>query len=402
MAKNKTPKSKPETETVKPAAAEAEAPQIDERERVEAEIKAQMAALAERYDFDVPSKTKEEYGEVPIEELNNIDGLDSRAGMTPLDKSFVASLKKENGAPHLIEPVVATWAKDKQAGNKIIRLIVAGRRRVAGFTENGFKTIPCITRPSTLKDVLIDAGIENLDRKGMSGWDLAVYFARLKSAGLTGTEIAARRGVSSATVSQTLSLLTLDQRVQTLMKKGKFGAGAVTIGRELAKIEDLDKQHEVAMQVIADPEHIWSASDVQEFVKDMNDRLAAAAKKRAEKEKAKKAAAKEAKARGADAPDGDEEEEEEEGPSYAYDPEEFVCLEVTPLHLRLEDVNSAAVKIKDAAPDIITRAKALKESDAELLKYLELQGHIKGLKEAAGLAKLPKAILTAVEAAKTE
>ena len=389
MAKKKSetaPETAPET-----------VPEIDERERVAAEIKAQMAALAERYDFDVPSKTKEEYGDVPIEDLHNIEGLDSRAGMTPLDKAFVQSLKKDDGSPHLIEPVVATWAKDKQNGGKIVRLIVAGRRRVAGFTENGFKSIKTITRPSTLKDVLIDAGIENLDRKGMSGWDLAVYFERLKAAGLNQSEIATRRGVSNATVSQTLSLLTLDHRVQTLMKKGKFGTGAVTIGRELAKIEDLDKQHEVALQVIADPNHIWSASDVQEFVKQMNDRAAAAARKKAEKEKAKTKAAKEAKERGEDAEN--EEDEEDEGPSYAFDRDEFVPLEVTPLHLRLEDINAAAYKIKEKAPDIVTRAKALKDEDGELLKYIELQGHMKGLKEAAGLAKLPKAVLAAAEAA---
>lgn len=401
MANKKNNKAETETETAAAAAAAPAAPEVDERERVELEIKAQMAALAERYDFDVPSK--EEYGEVAIEELHNIEGLDSRAGMTPLDKAFVSSLKKDDGSPHLIEPVVATWAKDKQNGGKRIRLIVAGRRRVAGFTENGFKTIKTITRPSTLKDVLIDAGIENLDRKGMSGWDLAVYFARLKSAGLTGTEIATRRGISNATVSQTLSLLSLDHRVQTLMKKGKFGAGAVTIGRELAKIEDLDKQHEVALQVIADPEHIWSASDVQEFVKQMNDRAAAAAKKKAEKEKAKKAAAKAAKERGETETDGDEEEEEEdEGPSYAFDRDEFAPIERPALHLRLEDVNGLAYKIKEKAPDIIARAKALKDEDGELLKYIELQGHIKGLKEAAGLAKLPKAVQAAVEAEAAE
>lgn len=391
--KSETPET-PETAAIAPA--------LDERDRVAAEIKAQMASLAERYDFDVPSKAKEEYGEVQIEELHNIEGLDSRAGMTPLDKAFVQSLKKDDGSPHLIEPVVATWAKDKQTG-KIIRLLVAGRRRVAGFTENGFKTIKCITRPSTLKDVLIDAGIENLDRKGMTGWDLAVYFERLKAAGLNQSEIATRRGVSNATVSQTLSLLTLDPRVQTLMKKGKFGAGAVTIGRELAKIEDLDKQHEVALQVIADPNHIWSASDVQEFVKQMNDRAAAAAKKKAEKEKAKKKAAKEAKERGEDA-EGEEEseEEEEEGPAFAYDRDAFQPIEKPALHYLLEGVNSTAIKLKEKVPDIVTRAKALKDEDAELFKYVALQGQIKGLEEAAGLAKLPKSVLTAVEAEATE
>jgi hypothetical protein len=123
MAKKKSetaPETAPETT--------ASVPEVDERERVAAEIKAQMAALAERYDFDVASKTKEEYGEVPIEELHNIEGLDSRAGMTPLDKAFVQSLKKDDGSPHKAK-ISSTSSFENWTVNLRVRPVSASEKR---------------------------------------------------------------------------------------------------------------------------------------------------------------------------------------------------------------------------------------------------------------------------------
>ena len=386
--KTNTKAAEAETETK----TEAKAPEIDERDRIAHEITEQMKALAERFDFDVSRKT--EHGEVPVAELLNIDGLDSRASTGMLDPIFLKSLKNDDGSPHLIEPVIAAWAKDKQNGGKIVRVLVAGRKRTAGFAEHGFATIEAITKTYTLQQVLIDAGIENRRRQGMSAWDTAVYYMRLKAAGLNQSEIATRDGVANSTVTQTLSLLTLDKRVRELMKKGKFGPGAATIGRELAKVDDLDQQYAIAMKVIEDPNNIWTGNEVQAYVKELNDRATAAAKRKAEKAKEKKRLAKEAKARGEEAGDGDDEgnDEGDEEPEYQFDVEAFDPIEVKPLHLRMEQIFAQAAKVKEDEPEIVAKIKALKTKHESELKYVEAQGHLRGLKEAAGLAKLPKAI----------
>jgi len=395
--KSKKPKAEKKkgavTEVAAPAPVEAKPAPVDPRKKTSTDIEARMAEIALRYEF-LPNH-KEEYGQVPVADIHIVPGLDSRAHAGVLDAPFLESLKKPDGTPNLIEPVVLAWAKDKQT-NKIIRVAIAGRRRTAGFAQLGFTHIEGVTRGRTLQEAMIDAGIENLRRSGLSPWDQAVYMQSLKALGMAQNEIASRLGIAQSNVTQTLSLLTLDKRVQDLAKSGKMGPGAPTIGRELAKVEDLDQQYNIALKVIADPNAIWTAADVQAYVKDLNDRQAAAAKKKQEKEREKKKAAKEAKARGEDPEETEEEEEEETGPSFQFDREEFTPIDVPPLHHLIEKTFAALQTMKTENEGIIAALKASKEQT--LLKYAEEQGILKGLKLAAGLTKLPKAIETAVAA----
>lgn len=378
---------------VTPAAPEVKPAPVDPRKKTSADIEARMAEIAARYEF-LPDH-KEEFGQVPVADIHIVPGLDSRAHAGVLDAPFLESLKKPDGSPNLIEPVVLAWAKDKQTG-KIIRIAIAGRRRTAGFGQLGFTHIDGVTRGRTLQEAMIDAGIENLRRSGLSPWDQAVYMQSLKALGMAQNEIALRLGIAQSNVTQTLSLLNLDKRVQDLAKSGKMGPGAPTIGRELAKVEDLDQQYNIALKVIADPNAIWSAADVQAYVKDLNDRQAAAAKKKQEKEREKKKAAKEAKARGEAPPAEEEEEEEEEGPSFQFDRDEFVPLDVPTLHHLVERTFASLQTMKTENEGIIAALKASKEQT--LLKYAEEQGILKGLKMASSLLKVPKAVEAAVAA----
>jgi len=399
--KNKKPKAEKKkgavTEVAAPAApaapVEAKPAPVDPRKKTGSDIEARMAEIAARYEF-LPNH-KEEYGQVPVADIYIVPGLDSRAHAGVLDAPFLESLKKPDGTPNLIEPVVLAWARDKQT-DKVIRVAIAGRRRTAGFAQLGFAHIEGVTRGRTLQEAMIDAGIENLRRSGLSPWDQAVYMQSLKALGMAQNEIASRLDIAQSNVTQTLSLLTLDKRVQDLAKSGKMGPGAPTIGRELAKVEDLDQQYNIALKVIADPNAIWTAADVQAYVKDLNDRQAAAAKKKQEKEREKKKAAKEAKARGENPEETEEEEEEEDGPSFQFDREEFVPIDVPPLHHLIEKTFSVLQTMKEENEGIVAALKASKEQT--LLKYAEEQGILKGLKLAAGLTKLPKAIETAVAA----
>ncbi len=389
----KTKKKGAVTEVAAPPVVEVKPPPPDPRKKTSADIEARMAEIAARYEF-LPDR-KEEFGQVPVADIHIVPGLDSRAHAGVLDAPFLESLKKPDGSPNLIEPVVLAWAKDKETG-KIIRIAIAGRRRTAGFGQLGFTHIEGVTRGRTLQEAMIDAGIENLRRSGLSPWDQAVYMQSLKALGMAQNEIATRLGIAQSNVTQTLSLLTLDKRVQDLAKSGKMGPGAPTIGRELAKIEDLDMQYNVALKVIADPDAIWSAAEVQAYVKELNDRIAAAAKKKQEKEREKKRLAKEAKARGENPEAEEEEEEEDDEPSFQFDRDEFVPLDVPTLHHLVERTFATLQKMKAENEGIIAALKASEEQT--LLKYAEEQGVLKGLKMASSLLKVPKAIEAAVAA----
>lgn len=382
-AKTKATKTTTATEAEKPVK------EIDVRERTEAAERAKIEAIAAKYEFlDKP----EERGKVEIEDIIFEEALDSRATPGVLDAPFLESLKIE-GKPHLINPVSLAWVKVKETG-KVGRLMVAGRRRTRGFVENGFAEIDAITRTYTLAQALVDSGQENVRRQAISAWDTAIYYSRLVASGMQQQQIAHDCGVSNATVSQTLSLLRLDPRVQTMMKAGKFGSGAATLGRELARIKDLDQQHEVALEVVADKDNIWSAAELQQYIKDLEEDAAKKAERKAAKDKAKKKAA---KSSGGDSEEAEETEETEEETAYYFNVDDFAPVDTTVAHQLAERCYDKLVKIKTDEPDVITKARQLGDKNANVLAYVKEQGRLQGIKEAFGLAKIPQSVLKAAE-----
>lgn len=362
-------------------------------EKYKADIAATIAAVRAKYEFLTDHKI--ERGIVPIADIIVERELDSRAAPGAVDSDFMESLKTPDGKPHLIQPVVLAWVRVTATG-KIGRLMVAGRRRRQGFVDLGFTEIEAITRCMTLQEALCDSGTENMHRAGVNVWDKAVFFQRLLATGLNQKEIAAKTGFSNSTVSQTLSVLTLDERVIKMAKAGKFGSGGDTICRELAKIEDPDQQAEVAAEVVKDPLHIWAASDVAIYVKELNDKEAERQRRKAEREKEKKRRAKEAKARGEDVAEEGEEEAEED--TDAYDVESFELREVAPIHVLMERTYTEMQKIADKDDKLKATVAELKAKHPNVLKYVENQGALKALEIAVGVKDIPAAVAKEVEA----
>lgn len=388
MSEKKTEKSE------KPAKPKAEEKPValTGEEKLKAEIKATIEAVGAKYEFLADHKT--EQGPVQISEIIVEEILDSRAAPGVVDAEFLESLKTIDGKPHLIQPISLAWVKVKATG-KIGRLMVAGRRRRQGFVDLGFTEIDAVTRGMTLQAALADSGVENMRRTGVNVWDKAVFFQRLLATGLNQKEVAAKTGFSNATISQTLSVLGLDERVVKMAKAGKFGAGGDTICRELAKITDPDQQAEVAAEVVKDPLHIWAASDVQVYVKDLNDKEAERQKRKAEREKEKKRRAKEAKARG-DAPEETTEEEEEEDTD-VYDADAFELREVAPIHVLMERTYGEMQKLSEKNDKLKAVVAEIKAKHPDVLKYVEDQGILKGLEIAVGVKDLPAAVVKEVE-----
>lgn len=363
-------------------------------EKLKADIAAAIAAVSAKYEFLPDHKT--ERGPVAISDIIVEAELDSRAAPGVVDAEFLESLKTIDGKPHLIQPVSLAWVKVKATG-KIGRLMVAGRRRRQGFVDLGFTEIEAITTGMTLQAALTDSGVENMRRAGVNVWDKAVFFQRLLASGLNQKEVAAKTGFSNSTVSQTLSVLTLDERVIKMAKAGKFGPGGDTICRELAKIEDPDQQAEVAAEVVKDPLHIWAASDVAAYVKELNDKEAERQRRKAEREKEKKRRAKEAKARGEEVSEGGEEEAEEEDTD-AYDVESFELREVAPIHVLMERTYNEMQKLSEKNEKLKAVVAEIKAKHPDVLKYVEDQGILKGLEIAVGVKDIPAAVAKEVEA----
>jgi ParB family chromosome partitioning protein len=104
--------------------------------------------------------------------------------------------------------------------------ILAGHRRRAAAELAGLTCVPAVIRKEWTGDDLaqqVAALIENLHREDLSPLDRARGFERLAEHGLKQKDIAARTGVSQPTVSRTLTLLKVPERVQLWVEVGEFG-----------------------------------------------------------------------------------------------------------------------------------------------------------------------------------
>ncbi|HWB08661.1 MAG TPA: ParB/RepB/Spo0J family partition protein [Pirellulales bacterium] len=117
-------------------------------------------------------------------------------------------------------------------------LIEDGERRYRACKLAGFRTITAIieARQLTEADVLLRQCACDFQRVDLSPMEKAVAIDRLMQAtGWKAVEVATRLGVSTATVSRLLSLLTHPEHIKQALKEGKIPGSA---GFELAKIED--------------------------------------------------------------------------------------------------------------------------------------------------------------------
>ena len=154
----------------------------------------------------------------------------------------------------VIQPIIVT----KQEG---YYEIIAGERRWRASKKAGLKEIPCIVRENDERKNREIALIENIQREDLNPIDKARGFRELlDSYGMTQQQLADTVGLNRSTVTNTLRLLNLDERVIKLATEGKLTEGHC---RSLLGFSDPDKQYEAALRII----------EKGETVKDIEDRI---------------------------------------------------------------------------------------------------------------------------------
>ena len=126
--------------------------------------------------------------------------------------------------------------------------IVAGERRWRASKKAGLKEMPCIVRESDERKNKEIALIENIQREDLNPIDKARGFRQLlDDYGMTQQQLADTIGLNRTTVTNTLRLLNLDERVMQLAIEGKLTEGHC---RSLLGIEDPEKQYSAAIRII--------------------------------------------------------------------------------------------------------------------------------------------------------
>lgn len=151
----------------------------------------------------------------------------------------------------VIQPIVVNDQKDGTY------LIIAGERRYRASKLAGLKTVPCIIKDYSEKQIKEISIIENLQREDLNPIESARAIKQLMDEfSMTQEAVSERIGVSRPNIANTLRLLTLCPEVIKMVEENKLSAGHA---RCLVSIENYNMQIRLAN----------SASDNKMSVRDL-------------------------------------------------------------------------------------------------------------------------------------
>ena len=141
--------------------------------------------------------------------------------------------------------------------------IIAGERRWRAARKAGLKKVPVIIRDDMTDQEVVEVQlIENIQRADLNAIDEALAYKRLiEEFGMTQDQVADRVSKSRTTITNSLRLLKLDERVQKMLIEDIISSGHA---RTLIPIEDPEKQYEYAQKALDEK---WSVRDAEKEVK---------------------------------------------------------------------------------------------------------------------------------------
>lgn len=158
------------------------------------------------------------------------------------DESKLIELSESLKEHGIIQPIIVKKAGDKYS-------IIAGERRYRAAKLAGFKKVPAIAMDISDAKLLQISLIENIQRQDLNPIEQAsAYEQLLNEYNLTQEELSAKIGKSRSSISNSLRLLNLDERVKDFIIQGVISEGH---GKVLLPLE-LEQQYEVAQRIIDD------------------------------------------------------------------------------------------------------------------------------------------------------
>ena len=143
--------------------------------------------------------------------------------------------------------------------------IIAGERRWRAAKLAGLVEIPVLIREYDKQRTMEIALIENVQRADLNPIEEAMAYQRLiQEFELTQEEIANRVSKNRATITNSMRLLKLDQRVQQFLVDGQISSGHA---RALLGLDEGEKQYQAAKRIIQEN---LSVRDVEKLVKLLN------------------------------------------------------------------------------------------------------------------------------------
>ena len=159
----------------------------------------------------------------------------------------LANSIKEYG---VIQPIIVTKKDDYYE-------IIAGERRWRAAKKAGLTEMPCIIREDKKQTNREIALIENIQRKNLNPIEKAMGLRKLlDDYGMSQQALADKLGMSRASVTNSVRILNLDKRVIDLVLTHNLTERHC---RALLRIEDPDKQYEMAKRFIENNQKVEDA-----------------------------------------------------------------------------------------------------------------------------------------------
>ena len=143
--------------------------------------------------------------------------------------------------------------------------IIAGERRWRAAKLAGLKEVPVVICEYTKQQTMEIALIENVQREDLNPIEEAKAYQRLiQEFELKQEEIAARVGKSRVTITNSMRLLKLDERVQEMLIQNQITGGHA---RALLTVEEGELQYKLAGKIIAEN---LSVREIEKIVKSLS------------------------------------------------------------------------------------------------------------------------------------
>ena len=192
----------------------------------------------------LPAKEKTEVKEVikKVEQTLNINIIEPNKNQPRkhFDEDALAELAESIKQFGIIEPLVVIKRKGFYE-------LIAGERRWRAARLAGLKEVPVVIKDYSDQEVVEIALIENIQREDLNPIEEAHAYQRLiEEFNLKQDEVAERVSKSRTTITNSLRLLKLTEKVQQMLIDDMLSTGHV---RALISIEDSTLQYETALYI---------------------------------------------------------------------------------------------------------------------------------------------------------
>ena len=192
----------------------------------------------------LPAKEKTEVKEVikKVEQTLNINIIEPNKNQPRkhFDEDALAELSESIKQFGVIEPLVVIKRKGFYE-------LIAGERRWRAARLAGLKEVPVVIKDYSDQEVVEIALIENIQREDLNPIEEAHAYQRLiEEFNLKQDEVAERVSKSRTTITNSLRLLKLTEKVQQMLIDDMLSTGHV---RALISIEDSTLQYETALYI---------------------------------------------------------------------------------------------------------------------------------------------------------